>query len=164
MDVNHARGPRSRTVLLLGLALTAAGAGCGGDSDSSADAFLGTWQLQDGMASAMCGALNPTSPLTGAQVKLTAGTDSPLQVDVRGCLMKFDISGKTASARAGQSCQTTFEVLGSNASVDLTVSSATFAVNGSLGELNMSGSATIAFIPSACPYTVSMAHAMKIGP
>lgn len=157
MNVNHTRRVRSHIALLLGLALAA---GCGGDdSDQSADVFIGTWQVIDGNAMARCTGISPTSSLGGAQVKMTAGTDSPLQVDVRGCLLKFDINGNTATARANQTCMTTFEVNMSNLQIELMVSKADFTVTGTTGLLSMTGTAKTGFLGD-CPYD-AMAMATK---
>jgi hypothetical protein len=157
MDVNHTRWARSHIALLLGLALAA---GCGGDdSDQKADVFIGTWQVIDGSAMARCTGLSPTSSLGGAQVKMTAGTDAPLQVDVRGCLLKFDINGNTATARANQTCMTTFEVNMSNLQIELLVSKADFTVTGTTGLLSMMGTAKTVFLGD-CPYD-AMAMATK---
>jgi hypothetical protein len=157
MEVNHTRWARSHIALLLGLALAA---GCGGDdSDQKADVFIGTWQVIDGSAMARCTGLSPTSSLGGAQVKMTAGTDAPLQVDVRGCLLKFDINGNTATARANQTCMTTFEVNMSNLQIELLVSKADFTVTGTTGLLSMMGTAKTVFLGD-CPYD-AMAMATK---
>ena len=123
--------------------------------------FIGTWQIIEGNATARCTGLSPTSSLGGAQVKMTAGTDAPLQVDVRGCLMKFDINGNTASARANQMCKTTFESAWANLAVELTVSKADFTVTGTTGLLTMTGTAMTAFLgATGCPYD-AMAMATK---
>jgi len=157
-DTRRARPRLSASLVGVGLALGLA-AGCGGDDD--AGAFIGTWQIIEGNAVA-CGTLS--APLGGSQVKMTAGTDAPLQVDVRGCLMKFDISGSTATARADQMCKTTFEFMGSNLAVDLAVSKAEFTVDGMTGNLNMMGTAMTTFLPGGgCPYQ-AMAQATKVTP
>jgi hypothetical protein len=156
IDVNHTRWARSHIALLLGLALAA---GCGDDSDQKADVFIGTWQVIDGSATARCTGISPVSSLGGAQVKMTAGTDSPLQVDVRGCLLKFDINGNTATARANQMCMTTFEVNMSNLQIELLVSKADFTVTGTTGLLSMMGTAKTVFLGD-CPYD-AMAMATK---
>ena len=167
MDVNDTRRARSRGLrllpgLVLGLQLAAVG-GCGdGDDAGDAAAFIGTWHIIDGNAVA-CQLL--TTPLGGAQVKMTAASDAPLQVDVRGCLMKFDITGNTAKARAGQTCRTTFEIAGmGNLEVDLSIAKAEFAVTGGTGVLTMEGTAMTPFLPGGgCPYQ-AMAMATKITP
>lgn len=162
MDLNDTRRARSRAscCLALGLALGLA-AGCGGDDDADdAAAFIGTWQIIEGNAVA-CGL---TAPLGGAQVKMTAGTDAPLQVDVRGCLMKFDVSGSTATARANQTCKTTFEFMSQNLEVDLAVAAANFSITGTTGNLAMTGTAMTTFLPGGgCPYQ-TMAMATKVMP
>lgn len=158
MDVNDTRRARSRALARIGLGLALALApaltvGCGDDEDQQADVFIGTWQIIEGTATARCPGLSPTSSLGGAQVKMTAGSDAPLQVDVRGCLMKFDINGTTASARPDQKCQTTFDLMGNNLAVDLTVMKADFTVTGMIGQLTMTGTAMTPFLGAAgCPY------------
>jgi hypothetical protein len=166
MDVNDTRRARSRALARLGLVLalglgTTVTIGCGGDDDQSADVFIGTWQVIEGNATARCTGLSPTSSLGGAQVKMTAGSDAPLQVDVRGCLLKFDINGTTASARPDQMCKTTFDLMGANLAVDLTVMKADFTVTGMNGLLTMTGTATTPFLgATGCPYD-AMAMATK---
>jgi hypothetical protein len=167
-DVNDTRRARSRAFARLGLGvalgLAVAAVGCGDDEDQPADVFIGTWQNIEGNATARCPGLSPTSSLGGAQVKMTAGSDAPLQVDVRGCLMKFDINGTTASARPDQKCQTTFDLMGNNLAVDLTVMTANFTVTGMNGLLTMTGTAMTPFLgATGCPYD-AMAMATKTMP
>jgi hypothetical protein len=160
--VNDTRRARSRAGLL-GLAMAlqvAAAAGCGDDA-ADTGAFIGTWAILEGNAVA-CQSLSTS--LMGAQVKMTAGSDAPLQVDVRGCLLKFDVKGSTATARADQTCQTTFSLMDQNLAVDLAISKADFTVAGGTGTLKMTGTATTSFLPGgACPYE-AMATASKITP
>ena len=160
MDLNHTRRARSCAAAVFAVSLGLLG-GCGDDSDKSADAFIGTWQVIEGNAIA-CQLL--TASLGGAQVKMTAGSDSPLQVDVRGCLMKFDVNGSTASARSGQMCKTTFELNMMNLEVDLTVAKADFTITDTRGNLTMTGTAMTPFLPGGgCPYE-AMAMATKTMP
>jgi hypothetical protein len=166
MAVSDTRRARSRTFLRVGLgvALALGPLGCGGDDDQAADVFIGTWQIIEGNATARCTGLSPTSSLGGAQVRMTAATDAPLQVDVRGCLLKFDISGATASARPNQTCKTTFDLAGMNLEIDLTVAKADFTVTGTNGLLTMMGTATTPFLgTTGCPYD-AMAMATKTMP
>ena len=113
------------------MALILATASCE-DSGGSGDVgpFLGTWLVLDGTAQANCGVVSPTSMLGGSQVKLTAGTAAPLVADVRGCLLNFDVTGRTANARPGQTCMHHLRSHGQrNVALDLTVDAASFALN-----------------------------------
>jgi hypothetical protein len=136
------------------MALAVAVGGCSDDEKPSnnPEAFLGTWMVTSGMAKATCGVIAPMQSLVGASVRLTKGEDAPLVADVRGCMLKFEVAGNVATARAGQTCTTNFEFAGMMANILLTVSSATFSLDGSTGTLTQSGTADIPFLGGACPY------------
>ena len=69
-----------------------------------------------------------TLPLAGESVAVTAGGDAPVQATVRGCAVKFDISGVQATARSPQMCQVNVTVGGATTAVPLTITSGTFVV------------------------------------
>ena len=88
---------------LIGLSLVVMLASCGG-GDSLND-FAGTWTPSPGaMLSGTCSNGNPyTVMLTTAEV-YAKGVDADITSTSGGCTLRFDVNGKQASARAGQSC------------------------------------------------------------
>jgi hypothetical protein len=120
---------------------------------------VGTWTVTEGNASASCGIALMQS-LVGANVQLIAGQDAPLQAEVRGCQLQFDVAGNLATARAGQTCVTNFDYMNMNFPITLAISSATFEVEGTTGTLMQAGTASLPFLTMPCPYQ-AMATGMK---
>jgi hypothetical protein len=82
--------------------------GCGGD-DSEFERFLGTWQYGSGNEVQRCpGEPDDSVDLRGDFIEFSEGTDAALVILGRGCIIRFDVSGATATARAGQTCETSF--------------------------------------------------------
>lgn len=93
--------------LALGLFLGCGGDDGGGGSAKDIKALTGVWTYASGNTTLKCaGAADLTYPLTGSSFTFAPGTDSDLvATTVSGCAIKFDVAGKVASVRAGQSCE-----------------------------------------------------------
>lgn len=161
MDRRAARRATGTGAVALGMALALTDGAC--DNDSAAEAFVGTWQVFGGTVNATCGGTGHLSNVQGAQLKLSQGSDSPLLIDARGCLLKLDISGQTAVARPGQTCQTTMEVNNSNLAIDLAVSLANFVVNNNQAELTIDGTAMTVFLGD-CGYHTRLSASKNQNP
>jgi len=125
-----------------GAVLSALLAACGGGGSSSADAFVGRWTYSEGMlVPSMCtvpviGEVPPISQV-GQSMTITKESDSRLSVDAgSGCVLKFSLSGSTATADAGQTCTVMSVVV-------LQISSWTLVLSGDSLTSTQSGSAAI---------------------
>jgi hypothetical protein len=121
------------------------GCGSSGNGTGNGSAFVGSWTYTNGtLTPSSCSILGTTIPpldLTGETVVITAGA-SPSQIDfVEGtaCTIKFNVSGTTATAAAGQSCTLPVDGL----SAQLNVSSWTLMLSGETLAAGFSGSAPI---------------------
>jgi hypothetical protein len=156
---------RSATPLVAGLALALAG--CGDDTklpDVPTDPalFIGNWTATIGSFS--CPQLNPMPvPLDGETIAVTAAADAPIQATVRGCVVRFDISGLRGTARSPQMCRPMFMAGGITVPADLTISSGSFVVaklpgagEQPTGVLQLAGTATFAGLSSMCEATANV--------
>ena len=179
LELQHTRG---FTALVRRLALTTvttaalaggpALVGCGGsDSANDPKRFIGTWVADAGELKITCPlpVPLPAQSLKGESLTIGAGTDTPLVTTVRGCVVKFDVSGDIAIAKPGQSCTTSAMIPGTTSALSftLTVSSATFTNHGSTGDFAQNGSATTTGVPTlgtlTCSYELN-ANATKSAP
>jgi hypothetical protein len=74
-------------------------------STGGGDKFVGTWKFTSGTITVTCP--DPVGVLTVAEsgnLTITKGATSALIVTNEACSLKFDVSGATANAQAGQSC------------------------------------------------------------
>lgn len=125
--------------------LLACGGGGGGSAEDPAP-FLGAWTLSSGAATPTCASAPiPVAPvkLDGTAVTVTKGSESPLVVAValapgQSCNLKYDLKGDTATARPGQTCMLSIMMIPALVSV----TSATFVVQGETGTLHLTGKAT----------------------
>lgn len=146
---------------LVTLAALALGA-CGDDTPdlpggTDPARFIGTWAVSVGSFS--CPGLGQTVPLAGESVAVAAGSDAPITATVRGCAVKFDISGLEGTARAPQTCQVS--VTGIQVPVDLSVTSGKFTVvpgtgSSATGVLMLAGNVTLLGMPAACTATANV--------
>jgi hypothetical protein len=98
-------------------------------------------------------------PLAGENVVVAAGSDAPITATVRGCAVKFDISGFEATARSPQTCQVS--VTGIQVPVELSITSGSFTVvpgtgTSATGVLTLAGNVTIVGSPTACQATANV--------
>jgi len=125
--------------------------GCGGDEEAGpaeVSRFVGTWDITEGSAMANCGGLDVDQTLVGEVIEVQAAGGG-LVADVRGCPLELTVGGGVAMARTGQTCNTTFVVSGLTTPIVLTVTSATFSVDGENGALVQSGTATATSVVQA---------------
>ena len=90
----------------IGLAIMVALAACG--TDDTAAALAGTWMPAPGAVLTLnCNGNAVTDMLTSAEV-FAKGVDANLAttsgLSSGSCTLRYDVNGKTATARAGQSC------------------------------------------------------------
>jgi len=85
----------------------AVGCSSSGGDNSSAEAFVGTW-ARSGMVTTMCSgaAMATQTDITGTLViTLGSGDGAIVGTDsVNACVTHYSVSGKVASAAAGQTC------------------------------------------------------------
>ena len=156
---------RSATRLVAGLAFALAG--CGDDAKlpdvpTDPSLFIGSWRASVG--SFNCPMLNPMPvPLDGETIAVAAAADAPIQATVRGCVVKFDISGLKATARSPQTCRPMFMVGNITVPADLAISSGSFVVaklpgagEQATGVLQLSGMAMFAGLSSMCEATANV--------
>jgi hypothetical protein len=130
---------------LLGLALAWAGAaGCssGSSGGDAASKFVGDWTIASGAVTPACAGLNTPLDLTGRSFNIARGTSTALVATLDGtCMVPFDVSGTTATAKVGSSCQfNNVPVLGS---VTATVTAWTVTVGDGGSTLSMDIAGTI---------------------
>ena len=126
-------GARSQIAACVAMAVSVIGAGCGSvTSTAGADAgkdlqtLIGSWTLGSGTITLNCSGVITTQPVDGNevwQVGTTSDLMQPAGSSSTGCALLANVSGKTATALPGQSCN--------QKGVDLTLSTYTFAVGAS---------------------------------
>lgn len=72
------------------------------------EAWVGDWGYAQGTAIETCDGFDPASYAVGGQLSIAQGANGTLLVsEDGGCTLTFDVSGATASAVAGQTCEVT---------------------------------------------------------
>ena len=145
-------------------------AGCGDDNKldvpSDPALFIGNWQVT--LGSFNCPGLGPAGmvSLVGEMIAVTAAADAPIQATVRGCPVKFDLSGLKATARGGQKCMPMLSGGPVVIPAELTINSGSFAVakvpgvgEQATGVLQLSGTVAIATVTSMCEATANVSKA-----
>jgi hypothetical protein len=144
----------------LGLALAAAVTGCGDDNKGDPTAFIGSWKVTAGQFTPTCQGLPiPPASLADETITVTPGTDSALIATVRGCVVKLDIAGTTATAKPNQTCMLAVMFSGMNVSATLTIATGTFTVADKTATLAQSGMGTVSTpipgVGASCPYQIA---------
>ncbi len=143
-----APAPVAAVALALALALASSLTGCGGGgSAASTDAFVGQWTFQTGSISPMCSGITISDiALTGDALEITKvdGTHVAMVIAASGlsCDVTFAVSGSTASVESGQSCVATFD----NMSATVDIATWKLTLTGDTLVSSMTGNASVSII------------------
>jgi hypothetical protein len=86
--------------------------------------------------------------------------DAPIEAEIAGCKIKFDLKGDVATARPNQTCSIVYPTAAGSLNASLTVAAATFTLKGTSGDFTQNGNATVTIsipgLPSSasCTYTI----------
>jgi hypothetical protein len=133
---------RSRGIFALAIVMLGAAASCSSGSGApQTDGFVGAWTFTSGMITPNCGAglTVPPFSLAGLPVVFTKLDDSTIQLQTgnAGCMVKFKVSGATASAEAGSTCM--LDVGGALGPQNISINTWTLALSGDRIDSNLSG-------------------------
>ena len=134
-------------ILILGFVLGCGSSPIGGGADPAA-AFAGTWTFSSGSIVPMCtGVTIGNIDLTGATAVLTHVDATHISlVSTTGitCDVRFNVTGTTATAAAGQSC--TIDAGGTIGNVTVNIGTWTLALSGNSIASNMTGTASVVIV------------------
>lgn len=125
--------------------------GCGGDDGPNLEPFLGAWKYTSGTSVAMCGNQQSTQQLSQT-FNVNKGLDAPLVIIEDTCTWKLDVSGSTASYRAGQSCM----VVSQGTSATVIINAGSLTVAGLNATVNGSGTVTVVAQGATIPCTFTL--------
>jgi hypothetical protein len=142
------RPMRKRAWLVAAALLIGCGSSNGGGGGDPAAAFAGNWTFASGSIMPACSGVQIDNiDLTGVPVMLTHTDPTHVSlVSTTGitCDVKFNVSGTTATAAAGQSC--TIDAGGTFGQVTVNISSWTLSLSGSTLTSNMNGTAAVLIV------------------
>jgi len=122
-------------------------AGCGSSDEGGADSFIGQWQYTSGTSSTQCPmvGVNSITQLQGQKEVFARGVGSALinSDPNSNCILNFNVMGTTATAPAGQACQTTVNTDSGPIPTTITLVSAVFVVTGTTARFSQSANFTL---------------------